>query len=234
MSIKNSKRLEIESMEPSVPLGTALLIFFGVIVGTLLIVNLFDSWLPTLGQSFTGATPQAYWDLARSSGIVAYLLMWLSVAFGLLITNRMARAWPGGPTAFDVHQFSSLLGMAFAVFHGLILLGDQYIKYTLPQILIPFGSINYQPFWVGLGQLAFYALIPITFSFYMRKQISANVWRWIHYGSFISFAMITIHALLAGSDATNILVLGMYVITSASVVFLTMYRMLAVADSATA
>lgn len=234
MSIKNSKRVEIDSMEPTVPLGTALLIFFSVIVGTLLIVNMLDSWFPALGQSFSGSTPQAYWDLARSSGIAGYLLMWLSVAFGLLITNKMARVFPGGPTAFDIHQFSSLLGMAFAVFHGLILLGDQYIKYTVPQILIPFGSINYQQFWVGLGQLAFYLLIPITFSFYVRKQMSANVWRWIHYGSFVSFAMVTVHALIAGSDATNILVLGMYVITSASVVFLTMYRMLAMADSATA
>jgi predicted ferric reductase len=234
MSTRNSKRVELDAMEPTVPLGTALLVFFGVIVGTLLVVNLLDSWLPTLGQSFTGSTPQAYWDLARSSGIVAYLLMWLSVAFGLIITNRMARVWPGGPTAFDIHQFASLMGVAFAVFHGLILLGDQYIKYTLLQILIPFGSVNYQQFWVGLGQLAFYMLIPITFSFYIRKQISSNVWRWIHYGSFISFAMITVHALLAGSDATNILVLGMYALTGASIFFLTMYRMISMADSATA
>jgi predicted ferric reductase len=234
MSTKISKRVELDSMEPTVPLGTALLIFFAVIVGTLLIVFTFDTWLPALGQSFAGSTPQAYWDLARSSGIVAYMLMWLSVAFGLLITNRMARIWPGGPTAFDIHQYSSLIGLAFALFHGLILLGDQYIKYTLPQIVIPFGSVNYQQFWVGLGQLAFYSLIPITFSFYVRQQISANVWRWIHYGSFISFAMITIHALLAGSDATNILVLGMYVVTGVSVFFLTMYRMISMADSETA
>jgi hypothetical protein len=54
-----------------------------------------------------------------------------SVAFGLIMTNRMARVWPGGPTAFDLHQFTSLLGLAFAVFRGLILLGDQYIKYTV-------------------------------------------------------------------------------------------------------
>jgi len=234
MPTKNSKRVELDSLEPTVPFGAALLIFFAVIVGTLLMVNLLDSWLPTLGQSFTGSTPQAYWDLARSSGIVAYLLMWLSVAFGLLITNRMARVWPSGPTAFDIHQFSSLMGVAFALFHGLVLLGDPYIKYTLPQIAIPFGSINYQQFWVGLGQIAFYMLIPITFSFYMRKQISANVWRWIHYGSFISFAMITVHALLAGSDATNILVLGMYVVTGALIFFLTLYRMISMADGATA
>ena len=123
-----------------------------------------QTWLPAINQSLFGVQPKAYWDLARSSGIAAYLLMWLSVAFGLIITNRMARIWPGGPTAFDLHQFSSLLGMGFAVFHGLILLGDQYINFTLPQILIPFASVNYKTIWVGLGQLAFYALIPVTFT----------------------------------------------------------------------
>jgi predicted ferric reductase len=138
----------------------------------------------------------------------------------------MARVWPGGPTAFDLHQFTSLLGLAFALFHGIILLGDQYINYTPLQLLVPFGSINYQQFWVGFGQLAFYALIPITFSFYVRRQISSGVWRAIHYGSFIAFSMITLHALLAGSDTTNWMMLGIYATTGAAVIFLTVYRML--------
>ena len=216
---------EFDSEEPQVPLGIAALILFGVALGTLAMIAAVQKWLPAMGLSLSGAQPQAYWDLARSAGIVAYLLMWLSVAFGLIITNRMARVWPGGPTAFDLHQFSSLLGLGFAVFHGLLLLGDQFIKFTLPQILIPFASVNYKTIWVGLGQLAFYALIPITFSFYVRRQIGANVWRAIHYVSFIAFSMVTVHGLLAGSDTTNPVVIGLYGMTGLSVVFLTLYRM---------
>jgi predicted ferric reductase len=222
-----SNHKELDSLEPEVPLGIALLILFGTAVGTIVLLAAMQTWLPAMGLSLSGTQPQAYWDLARSAGIVAYLLMWLSVAFGLIITNRMARIWPGGPTAFDLHQFSSLLGLGFAVFHGLVLLGDQYIKFTLPQILIPFASVNYKTIWVGLGQLAFYALIPITFSFYVRRQIGANVWRAIHYLSFIAFSMVTVHGLLAGSDTTNPVVLGMYLMTGLSVVFLTLYRMMA-------
>jgi predicted ferric reductase len=225
MSTLISNHKELDSVEPQVPLGIAVLILFGVALGTIILIAAVQTWLPAMGLSLSGAQPQAYWDLARSAGIVAYLLMWLSVAFGLIITNRMARIWPGGPTAFDLHQFSSLLGLGFAVFHGLVLLSDQFINFTLPQILIPFASVNYKTIWVGLGQLAFYALIPITFSFYVRRQIGANVWRAIHYVSFIAFSMVTVHGLLAGSDTTNPVVLGMYVITGLSVVFLTLYRM---------
>jgi predicted ferric reductase len=224
-------RDEPDLMEPTIPLGTALMILFGVAISTVLALLTLELWLPDLSLSLFGPQPKAYWDLARSSGIVAYLLMWLSVAFGLIITNKMARVWPGGPTALDLHQFTSLLGLALAVFHMIVLLGDQFIKYTPLQLLIPFGSVNYQQFWVGLGQLAFYALIPITFSFYVRRQIGSGLWRAIHYGSFLAFSMITAHALLAGSDTSNWAMLGIYAMTGASVLVLTSYRMLGLAGA---
>jgi len=40
---------------------------------------------------------------------------------GVTMTNKMARIWPGGPTAFDAHQYTSLLGLTFALFHAIIL-----------------------------------------------------------------------------------------------------------------
>ncbi len=220
---------DLNSIEPEIPLGVALLLLFGVAVGTIVVLLALQTWWPGLSQSLLGPQPKAYWDLARTSGMVAYLLIWLSVAFGLIITDRFARLWPGGPVAFDMHQFASLLGLAFAVFHGLILLGDHYIGYTVLQILIPFATSS-QSFWVGLGQLAFYALIPITFSFYFRRQIGTGLWRAIHYGSFVTFALVTVHGLLAGSDATNPVVLAMYALTGLSVLFLTLYRISSMAN----
>jgi hypothetical protein len=61
---------------------------------------------------------------------------------GLSITNRLARLWPGGPAAADLHEHASLLGLAFGLLHALVLLGDAYIGYTLPQLLIPFASVS--------------------------------------------------------------------------------------------
>jgi len=229
MSANSSTRNDIDSLEPTVPLATAVMIFLVTGIGTIGALLVLQSGLAGLSQSLLGPQPKAFWELARSSGIVAYLLMWMSVAFGLIITNRIARVWPGGPTAFDLHQFASLLGLTFALFHGLILMGDQYINYSMLQILIPFASVNYQPFWVGLGQIAFYLLIPVTLSFYVRRSIGAGTWRLIHSASFLAFSLITVHGLLAGSDTTNFAVLGMYAGTGLSIIFLTIYRMMAVA-----
>ena len=37
-----------------------------------------------------GVEPKAYWYLSRSSAIVAYILLWISMVLGLAITNKLA------------------------------------------------------------------------------------------------------------------------------------------------
>lgn len=203
-----------------------LLMMGAVLGGALAAVFVLPAWSPALAQSLFGPEAKAYWDLSRSSAIVAYGLMWLSVMLGLLITNKFARVFPGGPAATDLHEFTSLLSLAFALFHIVILLGDKYIAYTPLQLVLPFASVNYQPFWVGLGQLGFYLLIPLTFSFYVRRWIGHGAWRWLHYATFLGFTLVTVHGLLAGTDTKSPFVLAMYVTTGAAVYFLTFYRML--------
>jgi hypothetical protein len=107
------------------------------------------AWLPGIRGSLGGALPKAYWYLSRSSAFAAYGLLWLSMASGLALTNRLARLWPGGPTAYDVHQYCSLLGLALALVHAAVLLGDGYLNYAAAQLLLPFASTPYRPLWVG-------------------------------------------------------------------------------------
>jgi len=136
---------------PAMPLHTLLLTLFAVSAGVFAAVVALPTWLPGLSASLIGADPKAFWYLSRSSAMVAYGLLWLSMVFGLLMTSRVARAWPGGPAAFDLHQHASLLGLTFALFHALILMGDHYIKADVRQVLVPFAYKGYNPTWVGLG-----------------------------------------------------------------------------------
>src|SRR5690349_18433380 len=53
------------------------------------------AWLTSLSASLGGTEPKAYWYLSRASGLVAFGLLWASMALGLAITNKLARAWPG-------------------------------------------------------------------------------------------------------------------------------------------
>jgi len=145
-----------------------------------------------LYQSIFGAQREAFWDLARTSGIVAYLLMWLSVAFGLVITDRMAHVWPGGPQAFDLHQFTVCWVWRLPFFTRSFLLGVQYIQYTPLQILVPFAT-TYQSFWVGLGQLAFLSADSNHVYLLFSKQIGTGMWR----------AIITLVSCLCNGDGSR-------------------------------
>lgn len=196
-------------------------------IGSLIAVFVLPGWLPGLKASLFEPSPRAYWYLSRASAVVAYVLLWLSMAFGVAITNRLARLWPGGPTAYDIHQHASLLGLAVALFHGLILVGDQSTHFGLVQVLLPFTTASYRPLWVGLGQVALYTLAIVDLSFYIRRGLGRRGWRLIHFLSYAVFALGLIHGVLSGTDAGTAWARLMYWVSGGSLLFLTIYRVIA-------
>ncbi|HET7770893.1 MAG TPA: hypothetical protein VFN74_19120, partial [Chloroflexota bacterium] len=215
---------EDERDEPVVPLWTALLVLGSAAGGAVLAAAVLPSLFPALAASIVGPEAKAYWFLARSSAFVAFALLWLSMALGLLMTNKLSRLWPGAPATYELHQFASLLGLAFALFHGMILLGDRYIGYTLRDVLVPFASRGYRPVWVGLGQVTFYVSLVVGLSFYVRRRIGHRAWRLLHFASFAAFAGALAHGVFAGTDGASALARFAYWAAGISVVFLTYYR----------
>ncbi len=183
----------------------------------------------TQAGRFLGAPPaadaQVYWYMARSAGVLAYVLLWASVLWGLAVTNRVLDGAVKPLITFELHQFLSVLALVFGGFHAFILLGDRYIGFGLSDLLIPFKS-PYAPAWVGLGILSFYLTALLVVSFYVKKRIGHQVWRWLHYTSFLGWVMVTFHGLLAGSDRSTLAMLALYATATLSVFFLTAYRIL--------
>jgi predicted ferric reductase len=216
-----------DQISPVVSLPVFLLILAASAAGALAAAAVYPSWLPGLQNSLTGSAPQAFWYLARSSALVAYSLLWLSMCLGLMISNKLAKLWPGGPTAVDLHQFTSILGVVFALFHGLILTGDRYLNASLGQVLTPFTLAAYHPFWVGLGQLGFYLMAAVTFSFYIRKHMTHQTWRAFHFLSFAAYLFALIHGISSGSDSGTTWFQMVYWSTGGVFLFLVVYRLLA-------
>ena len=127
MAIKSSADTAPESS--SVSLMSLASLLMAVALGALGALVVLPGWLPDLTGSLVGTDPKAYWYLSRGAAFVALGLLWVSMMLGLLITNKISRTWPGAPAAFAVHEYVSLLGMAFAIFHALILLGLLYGQY---------------------------------------------------------------------------------------------------------
>lgn len=215
-----------EDAQRGIPLLAALATLLVFVVAALGAVWTLPALLPGLVESLLGDKPKAYWYLSRASAFVAFGLLWLSTASGVLISNKLARARPGGPTAFDVHQYTSLLSLAFTIFHALILLGDRYVNYELAQILLPFNSSGYRPLWVGIGQIAFYLSAIVSLTFYVRRIITRGVWRAIHFTSYLLFAGAIAHAALSGTDSGTAWASALYWFAGGTCLLLTVYRVL--------
>lgn len=176
-----------------------------------------------IAQSLAGI--HSGWYLSRSTGMVAYVLSWLSTVAGLLITGRQAQSWPGVFEANDIHRQASLAGAVMTTIHILVLLLDSYIGYTWQTLFIPAVDGPYLPFAVALGQVAFPILIVVTLTAEWRS-IVGKAWRWIHAAAFFTFFAGALHGVLAGTDTGNPLISLLYVVTISSTVFLPAYRLI--------
>lgn len=213
-----------EFNESSVNIQSFLLFLFASTMGLLAAVLLLPFFLPNMAFSLGGESPKAYWYLSRATAFVSLSLLWLSMAMGLGITNKMARSWPGMPATFAIHEYVSLLGLAFAGFHALVLLGDHYINFSLLQLFVPFSTADYRPFWVGVGQVGFYLWLIIAVSFYVRSMIGQKFWRFLHYLSFGMYFIGIFHAIFSGTDTGTSWAQTYYWFSAGSLLFLFFIR----------
>jgi predicted ferric reductase len=215
----------IDDVKPVFSFGGFTLILFITFVVTLITIMVLPLWLPGLTTSLSGEAPKAFWYLSRGSAITAYMLLWLSMMLGSGITNKLGSLWPGLPSTIELHEYTSILGLAFGIFHGLILLGDKFMGYTLAQVLVPFTS-SYQTLAVGFGQTALYIWAILDISFYIRKVIGKKAWRAIHFASFLTFVSVLYHALISGSDSMSMAMQYTYLGTGSLLIFMVLYRIL--------
>lgn len=168
---------------------------------------------------------RAAWYLVRSSGAVAYLLLAGSTLWGLIVSTKIASKLVPGAPALAMHSVLSWLAVLTGGGHAILLLFDHYYTYTPLDVLVPFTG-PYRPVWVGLGTVGLYIALLTSLSFQWRRRLGIGRWRLLHKLTFVAFALVTLHGLLAGSDSA---LPGMRLIYASSgllVLFLTNYRLL--------
>jgi predicted ferric reductase len=142
------------------------------------------------------------WHLVRSAGLAAYVLLGASTLWGTFLSTRAIKDWSPGPVSLLLHATTSWLAVILGFSHAGLLLFDKYYHYTPVDLLVPFVG-PYRPLAVGLGTSGAWLALAITLSFSLRKLIGQRNWRLLHYTSYVTFALVTIHALLAGTDANK-------------------------------
>jgi methionine sulfoxide reductase heme-binding subunit len=166
-----------------------------------------------------------WWLVSRASGIVALVLISLSVVIGLAMAAKVLRR-PGLKRAgARLHQHMALTGLAAIGVHGLALLGDNWLKPGWRGITIPF-ALGYRPGFTGIGIIAGYLAVLLGPSFYLRRRIGARRWRALHRATVLVWLLSAIHALGAGSDGASLWLRAVVVAPLAPIVYLMVLRML--------
>lgn len=174
-----------------------------------------------LGRSVSPIT----WYVARASGLVLYLLVWLSVMTGLGMTTALLDRWGGRGVIFSLHAFSTELTYGFLSLHLLSLAADPTVRFSPRELLLPFSTQWREP-WTGYGILAAYLTVLIGASFAVKRVIGQPAWRALHWLTFPLYALALLHGLGAGSDANVPWIRVLYLTTASLVVLFTLYRFL--------
>jgi predicted ferric reductase len=166
-----------------------------------------------------------YWYLCRASGLVAYLLLFACVTLGLTMTGSVLDRWLQRFRVYDLHRFLSLITLGVTLFHVFIVLGDDYIAFSIGELLVPFAS-PYEPLYMALGAFGLYLTSVIVISFYLRRLLSYPAWRLLHYATFGAFVLALAHAVGAGTDTNAAWVRYLYAVTGVVAFNLLVYRVL--------
>lgn len=154
-------------------------------------------------------TAHLWWLASRSAGILALVAMSYSVIIGLLLGGKLISKSPTdsqGRKFFTPlivarsHEQASLLALFAIAAHGLLLLGDAYLRPTLTDIAVPF-AIAYRPTFTGIGIIGGYLAALFGMAYYARNWIGKTRWRNVHRMTIVAFAMSVVHTLGAGTDA---------------------------------
>ncbi len=161
------------------------------------------------------------WMLIRGSGLVAYLLLAASVLWGLVLSLGVLPKSVKNLTL--LHESLSVGALVATLVHMIGIAFDEFIDFDAAAVLVP-GRAPWKPMAVAWGVAAFYGMVVVILSFYIRKHIGQSTWRSLHYLSFGVFLSALIHGLTAGTDTANPLVFSLYAATGAAVVALVVLR----------
>ncbi len=145
---------------------------------------------------------QVLWAAGRASGVIALVLLTVSVILG--IATRSGRPLPGLPrfSVLLIHRNISLISSLFVLLHIVTLLFDRYARLRLIDFVLPFLGA-FKPFWQGLGTVAFDLLLVVIVSSLLRHRLGVKTFRFLHWFTYAMWPVALAHAIGNGTNGTT-------------------------------
>lgn len=151
---------------------------------------------------------RALWYLTRATGLVALVLLTISVVMGIVASIGWATEhWPRFLSQ-RMHRDVSLFCLGFVALHVLSTVSDGYVDIGLSSAFLPFQT-SYRPVWISFGALAFDLMLAVMITSALRRRIGYSSWRFVHWLAYVCWPIALIHSLGGGSDSSLPLVLAL-------------------------
>jgi DMSO/TMAO reductase YedYZ heme-binding membrane subunit len=151
------------------------------------------------------------WYVMRATGLVAFALLTITVAFGVAGSLRWERGrWTRTVTTI-VHRNASLLAVAFLGVHVATAVLDTYVAIPLAATVVP-GLSSYRPLWVAFGAVAIDLMVALVVSSFLRPRIGHRSWRMVHWLAYAAWPLALTHAIFSGTDTGKIWTTALYAV----------------------
>ncbi|HEX3242255.1 MAG TPA: hypothetical protein VHQ97_04180 [Solirubrobacterales bacterium] len=167
-----------------------------------------------------------WWLASRASGLVALVLVTISVGIGLAMAGKVMRRPGLSRKLLAIHEHTALAGIVTIAVHGITLLGDPWLHPGIGGVTIPF-TLGFRPLWTGLGIIGGYLAALLGLSFYARRRIGPRLWRRAHRATVLVYLLGLVHAIGSGSDVSAVWFRWWALATTPVIAGLFLYRALA-------
>jgi hypothetical protein len=168
---------------------------------------------------------EVWWYVARSSGLVAWVLLTASTCVGLAQSSRILRGFARAPWIIDLHRHLAALTVVFTTVHLGGLWADSFVTFGPLDLFVPMASA-WKPGAVAWGIVAVYLLVAIQATSLLMARMPRRVWHAVHLSSLALFVVATIHGLQTGTDLSSTVVAWLGASAGAVLTFALTYRLL--------
>ncbi|WP_028921112.1 ferric reductase-like transmembrane domain-containing protein [Pseudonocardia acaciae] len=146
---------------------------------------------------------QTLWFASRATGLVALVLLTMSLVLGIVGSNRVASVrWPRFALS-GLHRNISLMTVLFLAVHASSAIIDPYAGIRWVDAVVPFVS-SYHPFWLGLGAVALDLMLALIGTSLLRTRLSHRLWRTVHWAGYLVWPLAVVHGLVIGGKDSKL------------------------------
>jgi methionine sulfoxide reductase heme-binding subunit len=177
------------------------------------------------GAVSTTLQTHGWWLASRASGLVALVLVTISVGIGLAMAGKVMRRPGLSRKLMAIHEQTALASLIAIAIHGITLLGDPWLNPGVAGVTVPF-AMSFRTAFTGLGVIAGYLAMALGLSFYARRRIGAKLWRKAHRATVLVYVLGLVHAFGAGTDASAVWFRWWVILTAPAIGGLFVHRVL--------